>query len=228
MNINTGRKEAIAAVTNYSISPDGAKIAKTKTTEIYGCNVFTDQEMKNRLPKDVYKKMRRTIEYGDKLDSSIADMVAQAMKDWAMEKGATHYAHVFCPMTGLTAEKHDSFLDPDGKGGTIAQFSGKLLIQGEPDASSFPSGGIRATFEARGYTAWDVTSPAYIHENPNGNTLCIPTAFCSWTGEALDKKVPLLRSIQALNTQSQRILTLFGHKNAGWSCPPAARSRNTS
>ena len=215
MNLNTGRKEAIAAVTNYSITTDGSKFAQAKAHEIYGSNVFNDQEMKNRLPKDVYKKVRRTIEHGDKLDSGVADMVAQAMKDWAVERGATHYAHVFYPLTGITAEKHDSFLDPDGKGGTIAQFSGKLLIQGEPDASSFPSGGIRATFEARGYTAWDVTSPAYIHENPNGNTLCIPTAFCSWTGEALDKKVPLLRSMQALNTQAQRILKLFGHKNPG-------------
>ena len=141
----------------------------------------------------------------------MADVVAAAMKDWAIEKGATHYAHVFFPLTGLTAEKHDSFLAPDGKGGAIAEFSGKALIQGEPDASSFPSGGIRATFEARGYTAWDVTSPAYILENPNGTTLCIPTAFVSWTGEALDKKTPVLRSMQALNTQAQRILKLFGH-----------------
>ncbi len=122
------------------------------------------------------------------------------MRDWAIEKGATHYAHVFYPLTGLTAEKHDSFLEPDGKGGALAEFSAKQLIKGEPDASSFPSGGIRATFEARGYTAWDVTSPAYILENPNGTTLCIPTAFCSWTGEALDKKTPVLRSMQALNS----------------------------
>ncbi len=134
------------------------------------------------------------------------------MKDWAIEKGATHYAHVFYPLTGLTAEKHDSFLSPDGEGGAIAEFAGKTLIQGEPDASSFPNGGIRATFEARGYTAWDVTSPAYILENPNGTTLCIPTAFVSWTGEALDKKTPLLRSMQALNKQAQRILKLFGHE----------------
>ena len=133
------------------------------------------------------------------------------MKSWAIEKGATHYAHVFFPLTGLTAEKHDCFLSPDGHGGAIPEFSGKALIQGEPDASSFPSGGIRATFEARGYTAWDVTSPAYILENPNGTTLCIPTAFVSWTGEALDKKTPVLRSMQALNTQAQRILKLFGH-----------------
>jgi glutamine synthetase len=134
------------------------------------------------------------------------------MKDWAIEKGATHYAHVFYPLTGLTAEKHDSFLSPDGQGGALAEFAGKTLIQGEPDASSFPNGGIRATFEARGYTAWDVTSPAYILENPNGTTLCIPTAFVSWTGEALDKKTPLLRSMQALNQHAQRILQLFGHQ----------------
>ena len=137
------------------------------------------------------------------------------MRDWAIEKGATHYAHVFYPLTGQTAEKHDSFLEPDGKGGVLAEFSAKQLIQGEPDASSFPSGGLRATFEARGYTAWDVTSPAYILENPNGTTLCIPTAFCSWTGEALDKKVPLLRSMQALNAMAQRILKLFGDTDPG-------------
>ena len=128
----------------------------------------------------------------------VITVVANAMKDWAIEKGATHFTHVFYPLTGLTAEKHDAFLVPDGEGGAIAEFSGKLLIQGEPDASSFPSGGLRATFEARGYTAWDVTSPAYILENPNGTFLCIPTAFVSWTGEALDKKTPLLRSLQAL------------------------------
>ena len=135
------------------------------------------------------------------------------MKDWAIEKGATHYTHVFYPLTGSTAEKHDSFLAPDGNGGAVAEFSGSQLIQGEPDASSFPSGGIRQTFEARGYTAWDVTSPAYLLENDNGTTLCIPTAFVSWTGEALDKKTPVLRSMQALDQQARRILNLFGHKD---------------
>ena len=151
------------------------------------------------------------------------------MKDWAIEKGATHYAHVFYPLTGLTAEKHDSFLSPDGEGGALAEFTGKTLIQGEPDASSFPTGGIRATFEARGYTAWDVTSPAYILENPNGTTLCIPTAFVSWTGEALDKKTPLLRSMQALNKQAQRVLKLFGHDEpAHRRLLPPAPSRSTS
>ncbi|MCC7205371.1 MAG: glutamine synthetase III, partial [Phycisphaeraceae bacterium] len=147
---------------------------------------------------------------------AVADAVANAMKAWAIEKGATHYAHVFYPLTGITAEKHDSFLSPDGQGGAILEFSGKQLIQGEPDASSFPSGGIRATFEARGYTAWDVTSPAYILENPNGTVLVIPTAFVSWTGEALDKKTPLLRSMQALNKQAQRVLKIFGHEDPGF------------
>ncbi len=167
--------------------------------------------MKARLPKVVYKSLMRTIEQGEKLDSTTADIVASAMKDWAIEKGATHYAHVFFPLTGLTAEKHDSFLTPNGDGSALAEFSGSQLIQGEPDGSSFPTGGIRQTFEARGYTIWDVTSPAYILENSNGTTLCIPTAFVSWTGEALDKKTPVLRSMQALNHQAQRILRLFGH-----------------
>jgi glutamine synthetase len=167
--------------------------------------------MKERLPKTVYKALIATIDSGAELDPDIADVVAAAMKDWALEKGATHYAHVFYPLTGLTAEKHDSFLVPDGEGTAIAEFSGGQLIQGEPDGSSFPSGGIRATFEARGYTIWDVTSPAYILENANGRTLCIPTAFVSWTGEALDKKTPVLRSMQALNKQAQRVLKLFGH-----------------
>ncbi len=179
----------------------------------FGANTFSENEMRKRLPKNVHKAVLKTIRNGERLDSGIADVVAQAIKNWALEKGATHYAHVFYPLTGLTAEKHDSFLMPDGHGGAVAEFSGKQLIQGEPDASSFPSGGLRATFEARGYTAWDVTSPAYILENPNGNTLCIPTAFCSWTGDALDKKTPLLRSMQALNKQAQRVLKLFGHRN---------------
>jgi glutamine synthetase len=174
-------------------------------------------------PNDVIVIVSRN-QAGEKLDVTIADEVAVAMRDWAIEKGATHYAHVFYPLTGLTAEKHDSFLEPDGKGGALAEFSGKQLIKGEPDASSFPSGGIRATFEARGYTAWDVTSPAYILENPNGTTLCIPTAFCSWTGEALDKKTPLLRSMQALNVQAQRLLRLFGHDEPGWSCDGGLRA----
>jgi glutamine synthetase len=203
--------QAIAAVTNYRPTSPPWSFAETPSSELFGANVFGMAEMEKRLPKQVFKSLQRTIEKGEKLDISIADVVASAMKAWAIEKGATHYAHVFFPLTGLTAEKHDCFLVPDGQGGAILEFSGKALIQGEPDASSFPSGGIRATFEARGYTAWDVTSPAYILENPNGTTLCIPTAFVSWTGEALDKKTPVLRSMQALNTQAQRVLRLFGH-----------------
>ena len=213
MSGSTARLNAINAVTNYKPISEPLNFAETPTSELFGANVFSTKVMKERLPKAVYKSLMKTISTGAKLDHSVADVVANAMKDWAIERGATHYAHVFYPLTGLTAEKHDSFLNPDGSGGAISEFSGELLIQGEPDASSFPSGGIRATFEARGYTAWDVTSPAYILENPNGTTLCIPTAFVSWTGEALDKKTPLLRSIQAVNVQAQRVLKVFGHTN---------------
>ncbi len=213
--MSTSRMNAIAAVTNYKPIEKPLNFSETPSKDLFGVNVFGDSVMKERLPKAVYKAIRRTIDNGEKLDISVADAVAVAMRDWAIEKGATHYAHVFYPLTGLTAEKHDSFLEPDGKGGVLAEFSAKQLIQGEPDASSFPSGGLRATFEARGYTTWDVTSPAYILENPNGTTLCIPTAFCSWTGDALDKKVPLLRSMQALNGMAQRILKLFGEANPG-------------
>jgi len=204
------RLNAISAVINYKPAHAPLNFHDTKPTEIFGSNVFSDKVMKDRLPKGVYKSLKKTIELGEKLDASIADVVANTMKDWAIEKGATHFTHVFFPLTGMTAEKHDAFLVPDGKGGAIAEFSGKLLIQGEPDASSFPSGGLRSTFEARGYTAWDVTSPAYILENPNGTFLCIPTAFVSWSGEALDKKTPLLRSGQVLNKQAKRVLALFG------------------
>ena len=204
---------AISAVTNYQPISPPFNFIKTSAQELFGANVFGKAQMKARLPKPVYKSLIKTIEAGEKLDPAIADVVAAAMKDWAIEKGATHYAHVFYPLTGFSAEKHDSFMSPDGEGGAISEFSGKLLIQGEPDASSFPNGGIRATFEARGYTAWDVTSPAYILENPNGTTLCIPTAFVSWTGEALDLKTPLLRSMQALNKHATRVLKLFGHEN---------------
>jgi glutamine synthetase len=204
--------QAVSAVTNYKPISAALNFAKTPASELFGVNVFSLAVMQHRLPKQVFKSLKRTVDRGEKLDPTVADSVASAMKAWAIEKGATHYAHVFYPLTGLTAEKHDSFLEPDGNGGAIAEFTGKQLIQGEPDASSFPSGGIRNTFEARGYTAWDVTSPAYILENPNGTTLCIPTAFVSWTGEALDKKTPVLRSMKVLNTQAQRILKLFGHK----------------
>jgi glutamine synthetase len=213
--MSISRMNAVAAVTSYKPFEKPLSFSETPSKDLFGVNVFSDSVMRERLPKAVYKAMRRTIDNGEKLDISVADAVAVAMRDWAIEKGATHYAHVFYPLTGQTAEKHDSFLEPDGKGGVLAEFSAKQLIQGEPDASSFPSGGLRATFEARGYTAWDVTSPAYILENPNGTTLCIPTAFCSWTGEALDKKVPLLRSMQALNAQAQRILKLFGNPDPG-------------
>jgi glutamine synthetase len=176
---------------------------------LFGINVFSDEVMKTRLPENVYKALRNTIKKGAPLDPSIADVVAATMREWAMEHGATHFTHWFQPMTGLTAEKHDSFLVPTETGAALAEFTGKELVRGEPDASSFPSGGIRTTFEARGYTAWDPTSPAFILDNPNGTTLCIPTAFCSWTGEALDKKTPLLRSMEALSKHAVRILRLF-------------------
>lgn len=210
MGHSSARMAAISAVTNWRPISPPLNFFQTPAHTLFASNVFSRAEMKSRLPKEVFKSLIKTIEAGAKLDPSTADVVAAAMKDWAIEKGATHYAHVFFPLTGLTAEKHDSFLSPDGEGGAMAEFSGKQLIQGEPDGSSFPSGGIRATFEARGYTIWDVTSPAYILENPNGTTLCIPTAFVSWTGEALDKKTPVLRSMQALNQQAQRVLKLFG------------------
>ena len=163
--------------------------------EIFGSMVFNDATMKERLPKATYKALKKTIDLGEPLDISVANVVANAMKDWAVEKGCTHYTHWFQPMTGVTAEKHDSFIDPVGDGTAIMEFGGKELVKGEPDASSFPSGGIRATFEARGYTAWDPTSPAFIRDT----TLYIPTAFCSYTGEALDKKTPLLRSMEVLS-----------------------------
>lgn len=204
------RRSAIQAITNYTPEVAALDFSKTSPTEIFGSNVFSDKVMKAMLPKDIYKSLMKTKKNGEKLDPSIAGPVAAAMKEWALSKGATHYTHVFYPLTGLTAEKHDGFLAPDGEGGAIAEFEGKLLIQGEPDASSFPSGGLRATFEARGYTAWDVTNPAYILENPNGTFLCIPTAFVSWKGHALDKKTPLLRANQALNKSARRLLDIFG------------------
>ncbi len=183
-------------------------------TDMFGKNVFNDAVMRDRLPKSVYKKLKKTIEDGAELDPSIADVVAHAMKDWAIERGATHYTHWFQPLTGVTAEKHDSFISAPSDGRVIMEFSGKELIKGEPDASSFPSGGLRATFEARGYTAWDCTSSAFLREDAIGVTLCIPTAFCSYKGEALDKKTPLLRSVQAVNEQALRILRLFGNTTA--------------
>ena len=185
-----------------------------QNNQVFGANVFSPAVQRQRLPKHVYKALQRTLARGAALDTSLADAVAHAMKDWAMEKGATHYTHWFQPLTGSTAEKHDSFYAPAGDGTAIAEFSGKELIQGEPDASSFPTGGIRATFEARGYTAWDPTSPAFILENPNGALLCIPTAFTSWTGEALDHKIPLLRSMDALSGAAVRALGLLGVEGA--------------
>lgn len=208
MSGSSSRRQAVEAVTSYT-APTTDFIESLG--ELFGRNIFGPTEMKNRLPKQIYKSVIATIDEGAPLDPSIADAVASAMRDWALEMGASHYAHVFYPLTGLTAEKHDSFLEPEGDTTSLAQFSGKTLIQGEPDGSSFPNGGIRSTFEARGYTGWDVTSPAYILENPNGNTLCIPTVFISWTGEALDKKTPLLRSQQAMSKQAARVLKLFGH-----------------
>jgi glutamine synthetase len=179
-------------------------------TDDFACNVFDDEVMQERLPKDVYKKLKKTIEEGQQLDESIADAVANAMMQWAVERGATHYTHWFQPLTGITAEKHDSFITNAPNHKALCQFSGKALIKGEPDASSFPSGGLRATFEARGYTAWDCTSAAFLKEDQAGVTLCIPTAFCSYTGEALDKKTPLLKSMQALSEQAVRVLRLLG------------------
>ena len=180
-------------------------------TELFGSNVFNDIVMRSRLPKDVYKSLKKTIEGNDPLDSASANVIANAMKDWAVEKGAAHFCHWFQPMTGSTAEKHDSFISPTPQGNTIMEFSGKELSQGEPDASSFPSGGLRATFEARGYTAWDCTSPVFIKEDGNNTTLYIPSAFCSYIGHALDKKTPLLRSMDALNKQAMRVLKALGN-----------------
>src|ERR1700678_2522594 len=211
----SGNAVRLAAITNVEayVPPAISFVAGEAPGAIFGANVFTKAEMQARLPKAAYKSVVATIDKGAKLDPAVADSVAAAMKDWALEKGATHYAHVFYPMTGLTAEKHDSFLEPVSDGQALAEFAGKTLTQGEPDASSFPSGGLRSTFEARGYTGWDVTSPAYVLENPNGNTLCIPTVFVSMTGEALDFKTPLLRSQQAMGGHAERILKLFGHKD---------------
>ncbi len=205
-------------VTAAQWSANGSALGSPDLTlpgnQVFASNVFGVAVQRQRLPKHVFKALQRTLARGEALDTSLADAVAQAMKDWAMERGATHYTHWFQPLTGSTAEKHDSFYGPAGDGTALAEFSGKELIQGEPDASSFPTGGIRATFEARGYTAWDPTSPAFILENPNGALLCIPTAFTSWTGEALDHKIPLLRSMDALSTSAMGALKLLGVDDA--------------
>jgi len=187
---------------------------KVNIAKIFASNVFNDDTMKERLPGKIYTELKKTVEQGSELDKHVAEVVANEMKDWALERGATHFTHWFQPLTGITAEKHDSFLSQTKDGHIIMEFSGKELIKGEPDGSSFPSGGLRATFEARGYTAWDLTSPAFIHEAPTGAILCIPTIFCSYTGEALDKKTPLLRSMESINKQALRVVRLFGNTTA--------------
>jgi glutamine synthetase len=214
MSSATVRQQAIRAIAEAKYQLNHVDFKTTHIKDLYGANVFNEEVQRQRLPKPLFRSLQRTIKHGEALDPAIADSVATAMKDWAMERGATHFTHLFQPMTGLTAEKHDSFLQPSSDGVAITEFSGKELVRGEPDASSFPSGGLRATFEARGYTAWDPTSPAFIHEGPNGATLLIPTVFLSWTGEALDKKTPLLRSMEALSNQALRILRLFGNTQA--------------
>lgn len=202
----------------FSLRKKGTKFmndSPINVTEIFGENVFNDTVMQERLPKRIYRDLKKTIEEGKELDLETADVIAHEMKEWAIEKGATHYTHWFQPMTGVTAEKHDSFISaPMANGKVLMTFSGKELIKGEPDASSFPSGGLRATFEARGYTAWDCTSPAFVRQDAGGATLCIPTAFCSYTGEALDQKTPLLRSMEAINIQALRLLRLFGNQTS--------------
>ena len=201
--------DAISAIRDWSVT-EAKEPRAPRATEAFGSLVFNDEVQQTRLPKPVYHALRRTMTHGEPLDVSVADAVASAMKEWAVEHGATHYTHWFQPLTGITAEKHDSFLSPTGDGKAVAEFSGKELVRGEPDASSFPSGGMRSTFEARGYTAWDPTSPPWLLKSGNSTTLVIPTAFVSWTGEALDKKTPLLRSMEALSRQAVRILKLFG------------------
>ena len=209
----TGNAARIQAVQNITNRQPTATTFPEPLSSLWASDVFTLAKMKESLPKEVFKSVKKTIETGAELDLSVADVVAAAMKDWALSKGALYYAHVFYPLTNATAEKHDGFISVQSDGSVISEFSGKLLVQGEPDGSSFPNGGIRSTFEARGYTAWDVTSPAYIVNTDNGATLCIPTVFVSWTGEALDKKTPLLRSNAAMNKAATRVLSLLGNKD---------------
>src|SRR5919198_247771 len=207
--------DAIRNITDFASARSARATATSrKATEEFGSLTFNEEVQRARLPKDVFRALRRAIAHGEAIDPSVADIVASALKDWAVEHGATHYTHWFQPMTGITAEKHDSFLNPTPDGRAVAEFSGKELVKGEPDASSFPSGGMRSTFEARGYTAWDPTSPPWLLKSGNSTTLVIPTAFLSWTGEALDKKTPLLRSVEALSRQALRILRLFGNAEA--------------
>jgi glutamine synthetase len=210
MGTQNPRYAALQSIASTRHKLDHVNFMKVHASDLFGVNVFNEEAQRRRLPKPIFKALQKTIKQGAILDPTIADAVASAMKDWAVEHGATHYTHLFQPMTGLTAEKHDSFLSPTDTGGALVEFSGRELTKGEPDASSFPSGGLRSTFEARGYTAWDPSSPAYIAEHANGSTLVIPTAFLSWTGEALDKKTPLLRSMEALSVQAIRVLKLFG------------------
>jgi len=210
MSSNQVRVEAIQSITKRPLPPP-KPIESLES--LWATDVFTLAKMKTHLPKEVFKSLKKTIESGDPLDVAVADVVASAMKEWAVAKGALYYAHVFYPLTNGTAEKHDGFISVQGDGSVFSEFSGKVLVQGEPDGSSFPNGGIRATFEARGYTAWDVTSPAFIMETSNGCTLCIPTVFVSWSGEALDKKTPLLRSNAAMNKAAKRVLAVLGHKD---------------
>jgi glutamine synthetase len=207
--------DVVSAARNWRMEGIAQPTPAAMVNEVFASDVLTTEGLRERLSKPVWRSLQATMEKGAAIDPAIADTVALAMKTWAMEKGASHYTHWFHPLTGSTAEKHDSFVSPTSDGSAIAQFSGKELIQGEPDASSFPSGGLRATFEARGYTAWDPTSPAFIMRHSNGATLCIPTAFVSWTGEALDLKTPLLRSIEALNQSAMKALGLFGVSDAG-------------
>ncbi|NLF31441.1 MAG: glutamine synthetase III, partial [Planctomycetes bacterium] len=207
---NTPRRASVDAICKLKLPNGTINYLTTPMESVYCEHVFSEAIQRKRLPKEVFKALRRTITAGEELQPDIADAVAVAMRDWAVEHGATHFAHWFQPMTGSTAEKHDSFITPTGANEVVAMFSGKELVRGEPDASSFPSGGLRATFEARGYTAWDPSSPAFILDNPNGATLVIPTMFVSWTGDALDKKTPLLRSMEALDKQAKRVLKLFG------------------
>lgn len=210
MSGNAARAQSVHQIVNRPLAPTKSL---PRLEDLWAENVFNLSKMQASLPKNIFKSVKNTITTGEKLDPSVADAVATAMRDWAMGKGAMYYAHVFYPMTNLSAEKHDGFISVQGDGNVISEFSGKVLVQGEPDGSSFPNGGIRDTFEARGYTGWDVTSPAYIMETDNGSTLCIPTVFVSWTGEALDKKVPLLRSIAAMDKAANKVLKLLGNEN---------------
>src|SRR6187549_2100066 len=204
--------DAIRNINEWTDRVRTAPVTSRKPTDDFGSLTFNEEVQRARLPKEVFRSLRRAIAHGEPIDHSVADIIASALKDWAVEHGATHYTHWFQPLTGITAEKHDAFLNPTSDGRAVAEFSGKELVRGEPDASSFPSGGMRSTFEARGYTAWDPTSPPWLLVMPQGSTLVIPTAFVSWTGEALDKKTPLLRSQEALSKQAVRILKLFGSK----------------